>query len=78
MFLGRMPVNENLPDTWYDTPNIHFCTIRDFVALADEVKAAIIRAEALDAMGRPVGVKMPWWVWNLMGQQGIFWLARKG
>ena len=28
---GRMPVTENLPYSWYDTPNIHFCTIRDFV-----------------------------------------------
>jgi len=72
-----MPVTENLPDSWYDTPNIHFCTIRDFVALADAVKARIVRADALDAAGKPVGVKMPWWFWNLMGEQGIFWLARQ-
>lgn len=77
MFKGRMPVNENLPDSWYDTPNIHFCTIRDFVALADEVQARILRAEALDSAGKPVGVAMPWWFWNLMGEQGIFWLERK-
>lgn len=77
LFKGRMPVNENLPDSWYDTPNIHFCTIRDFVALADEVQATIVRAEALDAAGKPVRVAMPWWFWNLMGEQGIFWLARK-
>jgi methionine biosynthesis protein MetW len=77
LFQGRMPVNENLPDSWYDTPNIHFCTIRDFVALADEVQAKIVRAEALDASGKPVRVTMPWWFWNLMGEQGIFWLARK-
>jgi methionine biosynthesis protein MetW len=77
LFQGRMPVNENLPDSWYDTPNIHFCTIRDFVALADEVQAKILRAEALDASGKPVRVAMPWWFWNLMGEQGIFWLERK-
>jgi methionine biosynthesis protein MetW len=77
VFSGRMPVTENLPDSWYDTPNIHFCTIRDFVALADAVKARIVRADALDAAGKPVGVKMPWWFWNLMGEQGIFWLARQ-
>lgn len=77
LFQGRMPVNENLPDSWYDTPNIHFCTIRDFVALADEVQAKIVRAEALDASGKPVRVAMPWWFWNLMGEQGIFWLERK-
>jgi methionine biosynthesis protein MetW len=76
MFHGRMPVTENLPDTWYNTPNIHFCTIRDFVALAEEVKAKIVRADALNAAGRPMGVQMPWWFWNLMGEQGIFWLAR--
>jgi methionine biosynthesis protein MetW len=78
MFKGRMPVTENLPDSWYDTPNIHFCTIRDFVALASAVNASIVRADALDASGRPVGVKMPWWFWNLMAEQGIFWLARRG
>ncbi|MCZ8376418.1 MAG: methionine biosynthesis protein MetW [Beijerinckiaceae bacterium] len=78
MFKGAMPVTENLPDTWYNTPNIHFCTIRDFVALAEALQARIVRADALDAAGKPVGVKMPWWFWNLMGEQGIFWLARQG
>lgn len=73
---GRMPVTENLPETWYNTPNIHFCTIRDFVALAEEINARIVQAEALDASGRPMGVKMPWWFWNLMGEQGVFWLGR--
>ena len=29
-FKGRMPVTRTLPDTWYDTPNIHLATIRDF------------------------------------------------
>jgi methionine biosynthesis protein MetW len=30
---GRMPVSKFLPHNWYDTPNIHFCTVRDFEAL---------------------------------------------
>src|SRR5260370_1119370 len=34
---GHMPRTENLPATWYDTPNIHFCTIKDFVQLCDEI-----------------------------------------
>src|SRR5436853_3151211 len=38
---GRMPVTDLLSHTWYDTPNIHFCTIRDFVALCDETGARI-------------------------------------
>ncbi len=73
---GRMPVTENLPETWYNTPNIHFCTIGDFIALAQALNARIVRAETLNAAGRPMGVRMPWWFWNLMGEQGIFWLAR--
>ncbi len=31
--LGRMPVSRALPAQWYDTPNIHLCTVRDFEAL---------------------------------------------
>src|SRR6188472_3835096 len=34
---GRMPRTTNLPDTWYNTQNIHFCTIRDFRDLCNEV-----------------------------------------
>src|ERR687883_2165130 len=30
LLLGRMPQTDNLPYSWYDTPNIHFCTIKDF------------------------------------------------
>lgn len=32
---GRMPVSPTLPDNWWDTPNIHLCTVRDFVDLCD-------------------------------------------
>lgn len=73
---GRMPVTENLPVSWYETPNIHFCTIRDFVALVDEMGARIDKGVALDAGGRQVQIGMPWWVWNLFGEQAVFVLAR--
>jgi methionine biosynthesis protein MetW len=73
---GRMPVTQNLPDTWYDTPNIHFCTIRDFVGLCREVGATIEKAAALDAGGGAMRFTLPWWVWNLLGQQGVFLLRR--
>ena len=45
---GHMPRTENLPATWYDTPNIHFCTIKDFVQLCDEIGVKMERAVALD------------------------------
>ncbi len=74
---GRMPVTEDLPWSWYDTPNIHFCTIRDFVELANEVDAEIESAYALDAKGRRLTFKAPWWFWNLFGEQAIFVLRKK-
>jgi methionine biosynthesis protein MetW len=73
---GRMPITENLPYSWYDTPNIHFCTIRDFVELCREVGATMERAMALDGRGRPIRVTLPWWFWNMFGEQGVFLLRR--
>lgn len=73
---GRMPVTENLPYSWYDTPNIHFCTIRDFVGLCRETGAVMDRAVALDAGGKPMRFALPWWAWNLFGEQAVFLLRR--
>ena len=75
-FLGRMPVTEALPYSWWDTPNIHFCTIRDFVVLCDTIGAVKERAVALDVAGGKVGVSAPWWFWNLFGAQAVFLLKR--
>jgi len=75
---GHMPRTENLPATWYDTPNIHFCTIKDFVQLCDEINVKMERAVALDLYGRPVPLNLPWWVWNMFGEQGVFLLSRAG
>lgn len=76
LFKGRMPVTKELSYSWYDTPNIHFCTIRDFVALCDEVGATLESAAAVDGNGEKIGLSMPWWFWNFFGQQAIFLLRR--
>ena len=76
-FRGRMPVTETLAHAWYDTPNIHFCTIRDFVGLVDLVSARVEKAVALDQAGHPVRVNAPWWFWNIFGQQAVFLLHRR-
>jgi methionine biosynthesis protein MetW len=76
LFLGRMPRTDNLPDTWYDTPNIHFCTIRDFRQLCEEIGAEIETAVALDAWGSRLRINAPWWFWNLFGEQAVFRLRR--
>lgn len=44
LFKGRMPVNRDLPYEWYDTPNIHFCTRRDFVHLCTTMHIRILSA----------------------------------
>ena len=76
LFKGRMPVTRELSYSWYDTPNIHFCTIRDFVALCDELGAKVETATALDINGQRIGFSLPWWFWNFFGQQAVFLLKR--
>jgi methionine biosynthesis protein MetW len=73
-FRGRMPVTRQLPYSWYDTPNIHFFTIRDFVDLCDELKITIEQALALNRHGSKIPFRGPWWVWNLFGAQAVFLL----
>ena len=78
VWYGRMPVTRNLPVSWYDTPNIHFCTIRDFVDLTRELEVKIERAVAFGPSGVRVRFDAPWWFWNLFGEQAVFLLSRKG
>ncbi len=77
LWLGRMPITQNLPVSWYDTPNIHFCTIRDFVELTRELDVKIERAVAFGPSGGRVRFDAPWWFWNLFGEQAVFLLSRK-
>ncbi len=73
---GRMPVTRSLPMTWYETPNIHFCTIRDFVELCAVVDARVEQAIALNRAGARIGFRAPLWFWNVFGQQAVFLLSR--
>ncbi len=77
LFSGRMPRTDNLPDTWYDTPNIHFCTIKDFASCATRSASRWRRAVALNAWGQPLRLNAPWWFWNLFGEQAVFLLSRR-
>ena len=76
MATGRMPMTGILSNPWYDTPNIHFCTIRDFVDLVDIVGARIEDATALNVHGKPFAFSANWRVWNFFGEQAIFLLRR--
>ena len=74
---GRMPDTETWSRPWYETPNIHPCTILDFFALAELEGYAIERWLAVDERG----LKAPWRrsvrLANLFGQQALFQLRRK-
>lgn len=75
---GRMPVTEHLPDTWYDTPNAHLCTIKDFADLCRLVDARVERAVAFNTSGQQLGtwVRMPLTIHNLLGEKAVFLLSR--
>ncbi|HYN39152.1 MAG TPA: methionine biosynthesis protein MetW [Rhodospirillales bacterium] len=75
---GRMPVSEALPHAWYDSPNIHLCTIRDFVALCRELDARIERGLFLDQTGTPRRLGSGLSLANLLGEQAVFLLCRNG
>ncbi|HJU16819.1 MAG TPA: methionine biosynthesis protein MetW [Stellaceae bacterium] len=72
---GRMPMSPLLLYPWYDTPNIHLCTIRDFVALCDEIGVRIERSMTLDRHGRPYSLDPRGGLANLLAAQGVFVLS---
>jgi len=52
---GRMPTSGVLPHPWYETPNIHLCTIADFEALCRDRRVGLLERRLLDSRGRPLG-----------------------
>lgn len=77
MFTGRMPVTENLPDAWYESPNAHLCTIKDFADLCRTANARVERAVAFNASGQKLGTWMPLTMHNMLGERAVFMLTRK-
>ena len=72
---GRMPTTRTLNHTWYDTPNIHLCTVRDFVELCAVLGLHI--NEAVSVSGEKARrVKKPGTFSNLTAEQAIFLLSR--
>ncbi len=72
---GRMPVSGNLPHQWFETPNIHLCSIRDFVSLCDELGIRIDRSVALDSDSLPLKFSQNLALANLFGDQAVFLLS---
>lgn len=74
---GRMPVTDTLTYEWYDTPNIHFCTIRDFLELCRALGVGVDIAIALDRDGGVLPMSGAGWMANLFAAQGLFVLSKK-
>jgi methionine biosynthesis protein MetW len=73
---GRMPVTPVLTHAWYETPNIHLCTILDFIALCEELDVVIERSVTLDRNGLPYRLNPRGALANLMAEQALFLLRR--
>jgi len=65
-FAGHMPVSRELPYQWYDTPNVHHCTLIDFEALCAKLGIRILERVVLHD-GSPVAV-LP----NLLGSLAVY------
>lgn len=66
---GRMPVSKVLPYNWYDTPNIHFCTVKDFEALCAQLKIEIIGHDIVTSPGETQLARL---LPNLFGTTAIY------
>jgi methionine biosynthesis protein MetW len=71
MFGGRMPVTKQLPDRWYDTPNIHHVTIDDFRSFLAERDVKVEGQWFLTGSGQTTPLTA-----NLLAQHAVFLLSR--
>ena len=75
LFFGKMPVTKSLPDSWYNTPNLHMCSIKDFYHFCDKKKIKMnriigINNERTSSINR-VNLEMK----NLLSEVGIFLIS---
>lgn len=77
MAYGRMPVTDKLPEQWYNTQNIHFCTIKDFASLCQTIDASVEKSTAITSNGKILDDHIPLFIKNLLGREAIFMLGHK-
>ena len=75
LFLGKMPVTKNLPVPWYETKNIHLCTIKDFEELCKKLDLFVIEKLYLNNSFKesPLTNLLP----NLFAAEGVYLIERK-
>ena len=74
---GRMPITEGLPYSWYDTPNIHFFTLKDFQNLCNEMNIVIENSIGLTSKGKQFPIDGSLFSANIITSEAIFLLSYK-
>jgi methionine biosynthesis protein MetW len=74
---GKMPTTKTLPQNWYNTDNIHLCTIKDFLQLIDELNLSIKSSFALNKYGQTRAFSATGYLANMLCEQAVFVLGRK-
>ena len=69
---GKMPITEKLSNNWYDTPNIHLCSILDFVDLCSELNIKIDKTIVLSSKSTKSFNGIPNKLSNFFGEEAIF------
>ena len=77
LFNGKMPITEGLPYSWYDTPNIHFFTLKDFENLCKEMNIVIENSIGLTNRGKQFSINNSLLPTNIITHEAIFLLSYK-
>jgi methionine biosynthesis protein MetW len=77
LLTGRMPQTTNLPEPWYESPDSHLCTIKDFVDLVKLVDAEVESAVAFNSSGQRLPIKNSLSAQNLLGEKAVFKLKSR-
>ena len=75
LFFGKMPMTKSLPNTWYNTPNLHMCSIKDFYQFCEKKNIKIdkiigVNNEKITSINR-INLEMK----NLLSEVGIFLIS---
>ncbi len=74
---GTMPVNKSIPFSWYETPNIHFCSIKDFKKLCAELNFEIKKEIFLTSKNQLPKLPFSTIISNFIAEYGIFLITKK-
>ena len=72
LFFGKMPVTKTLPNTWYNTPNLHMCTIKDLFNFCDEKNINIRKVVGVNENKTSIIKKSNLEIKNFFSKVGIF------